>query len=67
MLLCCSVVWYGMDILSNLVENYGPDVTVVARAEDVLLADDQDSPERREVLHEARLDLLYRRVRGDVP
>lgn len=50
-----------------LVERDGPDVTVAARAEDVLLADDQHSSERREVLHEARLDLLYRRVSGDVP
>lgn len=51
----------------NLVEGDGPNVAVLARAEGVLLADDQEPTEGWEVLLQARLNLLDRRVRGNIP
>lgn len=51
----------------DLVECDGPGEAVVARAEGVVLADDQHPAEARKVFHQARLDLFYRGVRRDIP
>lgn len=56
-----------VDTRTRLVECNGPDVTVIACTVDVLLADDEDSPERGEIFLQNCLNLLDGCISGDVP